>query len=154
MSKMSNCLIFISISSSIERCCFAFSLLASFPLRTSSPSVQYSNSWSDMIVKNQKCEYLEVIKMRNTSLLGFRVDDKCKSFEIIMVTCISFEKKTCSAIVSSILRLIPRSTVNRGITVLKMSITVTKIKQERINQDKIKIGPFFDFFLHFCNSFT
>ena len=28
-------------------------------------------------------------------------------------------------------------------------LTVTKIKQERANQDRTKIGSFFDFFLHF-----
>ena len=28
------------------------------------------------------------------------------------------------------------------------TITVTNIKQERINQDRIEIGPFFDFLLH------
>ena len=28
-------------------------------------------------------------------------------------------------------------------------LTVTKIKQERTNQDMIKIGPFIDFILHF-----
>ena len=28
-------------------------------------------------------------------------------------------------------------------------VTVTKIEQERTNQDRTKIGPFFDFLLHF-----
>ena len=32
---------------------------------------------------------------------------------------------------------------------LLLEVTVTKIKQERTNQDMTKIGPFFDFLLHF-----
>ena len=28
-------------------------------------------------------------------------------------------------------------------------VTITKIKQERTNQDRTKIGPFFDFLLNF-----
>ena len=30
-----------------------------------------------------------------------------------------------------------------------LRITVTKIKQERTNQDRTEIGPFFDFLLHY-----
>ena len=32
---------------------------------------------------------------------------------------------------------------------LSWILTVTKIKQEMTNQDRTKIGPFFDFLLHF-----
>ena len=32
---------------------------------------------------------------------------------------------------------------------LNFYLTVTKIKQERTNHDRTKIGPFFDFTLHF-----
>ena len=32
---------------------------------------------------------------------------------------------------------------------MNIILTLTKIKQERANQDRTKIGPFFDFLLHF-----
>ena len=36
-----------------------------------------------------------------------------------------------------------------GLSVVDALLTVTKIKQERTNQDRTKIGPFFDFLLHY-----
>ena len=35
------------------------------------------------------------------------------------------------------------------VIIMLVIFTVTKIKQEKTNQDKTKIGPFFDFLLHF-----
>ena len=40
------------------------------------------------------------------------------------------------------------------VIIMLVIFTVTKIKQEKTNQDKTKIDPFFDFLLHSFNIFT